>query len=248
MSGLDRTMDLLESPGSAQGHASKYAGQSWPWPALQRAHGRRRPDHLRPRLQDGTRRHCVEGQGLDLSFRPIDGLAQVQEPSGTGGYGVGLPCPSLQHLQQPAPAARDDLIALWCGLRDAQPTQPSSRAELQQARLALGLRRAQRGQSSASQLATNPRQRLWCHLARARVPDTANRVPVLDSGSQLKKRKDSDCHPPLPTGGGLPVCTGPSSEIRIGKAERERKGKKIGGQMLSFARDKVATAKAMHNF
>jgi hypothetical protein len=30
MSGLDRTMDLLESPGSAQGHASKYAGQSWP--------------------------------------------------------------------------------------------------------------------------------------------------------------------------------------------------------------------------
>src|SRR5262245_52358346 len=75
--------------------------------------------------------------------------------SSTGGYGVGLPCPSLQHLQQPAPAARDGLIALWCGLRDAQPTQPSSRAELQQARLALGLHRAQRGQSSASQLATN---------------------------------------------------------------------------------------------
>src|SRR5262245_30311797 len=91
--------------------------------------------------------------------------------------------------------------------------------------IALGLRRAQRGQSSASQLATNPRQRLWCHLARARVPDTANRVPVLDYGSQLKKRKDSDCHPPLPTGGGLPVCTGPSSEIRIGKAERGKREK-----------------------
>ena len=83
---------------------------------------------------------------------------------------MGLPCPPLQHLRQPAPAARDDLIALWCRLRDAQPTQPSSRAELQQARLALGLRRAQRGQSSASQLATNPRQRLWCHLARGQGP------------------------------------------------------------------------------
>src|SRR6516162_147955 len=101
MSGLDRTMDLLESPGSAQGHASKYAGQSWPWPALQRAHGRRRPDHLRPRLQDGTRRHSVEGQGLDLSFRPIDGLAQVQEASGAGGYGVGLPCPPCNISDNP---------------------------------------------------------------------------------------------------------------------------------------------------
>jgi len=111
-----------------------------------------------------------------------------------------------------APAARDGLIALWCGLRDAQPTQPSSRAELQQARLALGLRRAQRGQSSASQLATNPRQRLWCHLARARVPDTANRVPVLDSGSQLKKRKDSDSHPPLPTGGAYRFAPDPVSK------------------------------------
>src|SRR5215831_4431475 len=30
--------------------------------------------------------------------------------------------------------------------------------------------------------------------------------------------------PPLPAGG-LPVCTGPSSEIRIGKAEREKREK-----------------------
>src|SRR5262249_14915125 len=41
------------SPGSAQGHASKYAGQSWPWPALQGAFGRRRPDRVRPRLKMG---------------------------------------------------------------------------------------------------------------------------------------------------------------------------------------------------
>src|SRR5262249_38100289 len=37
--------------------------------------------------------------------------------------------------------------------------------------------------------------------------------------------KDSDSHPPLLPGGSLPVCTGPSPEIRIGKAT-ERKGKK----------------------
>ena len=47
--------------------------------------------------------------------------------------------------------SRDDLIALaWCGLRDAQPTQPSRRTGLQQTRLSLGslrgtLRRASRG-------------------------------------------------------------------------------------------------------
>src|SRR5262249_52300097 len=105
---------------------------------------------------------------------------------------------------------------------------------------------AQRGQSSASQLATNPRQRLWCHLARARVPDTANRVPVLDYGSQLKKRKDSDCHPPLPTGGGLPFAPDP---VQKTGSEKQKKGKreKIRDPMLSFARDEVGTAKAMHN-
>jgi hypothetical protein len=51
------------------------------------------------------------------------------------------------------------------------------------------------------------------------------RDPVSDSGPILKTGRDSDCHPPLLPGGGLPVCTGPSSEIRIGKAEREKREK-----------------------
>ena len=34
LNGDDLRRDPLEGP---QGHASKYAGQSWPWPALQRA-------------------------------------------------------------------------------------------------------------------------------------------------------------------------------------------------------------------
>jgi ATP-dependent DNA ligase len=32
---------------------------------------RRRPDRLRPCLQDGTRRHRVEAQGFRLPFRPL---------------------------------------------------------------------------------------------------------------------------------------------------------------------------------
>src|SRR5262244_3045952 len=69
----------------AQGHASKYAGQSWPWPALQRAFGRRRPDRLRPRLQDGARRHRVEEARLALSLRSLTILGQVEKPTASGG-------------------------------------------------------------------------------------------------------------------------------------------------------------------
>src|SRR5262249_3015450 len=44
----------------------------------------RRPDRFRPRLQDGTRRHRVEAQGLHLPLRPLARLAQDEEPGGTG--------------------------------------------------------------------------------------------------------------------------------------------------------------------
>ena len=50
-------------------------------PALQRAYRRRRPDHLRPRLQDGTRRHRVETEGLALSLGALAGLAQNKNPA-----------------------------------------------------------------------------------------------------------------------------------------------------------------------
>jgi ATP dependent DNA ligase-like protein len=73
-----------------------YAGQSWPWPALQRAFGRRRPDHLRPCLQDGARGYRVEAARIAVPIWPIEGLAQVQEPGracsearGRGGVGQG---------------------------------------------------------------------------------------------------------------------------------------------------------------
>src|SRR5215469_6056615 len=63
------------------------------------------------------------------------------------------------------------------------------------------------------------------HIEAQIWTQSSSRVPLPDSWRVLKTRKDSDCHPPLPTGGGLPVCTGPSSEIRIGKAEREKRKK-----------------------
>jgi bifunctional non-homologous end joining protein LigD len=40
-------------------------------------------------LQAGPRRHRVEAAGLDLSQRQVQGLAEVQEPSGAGGEARG---------------------------------------------------------------------------------------------------------------------------------------------------------------
>src|SRR5262249_29841077 len=45
----------------------------------------RRPDRLRPCLQDGPRRYRLEAQGLCLPFRPLASLAQDEEPGGSGG-------------------------------------------------------------------------------------------------------------------------------------------------------------------
>jgi hypothetical protein len=77
-------------------------------------------------------------------------------------------------------------------------------------------------------------------------PILSSGVPLPDSWRVLKTRKDSDSHPPLLPGGGLPVCTGPSSEIRIGK-RKEKQGKRSEVGMLSFVRDEISTAKAIHN-
>jgi hypothetical protein len=55
------------------------SGQGPPRHPVQRAYRRGRPDRLRPRLQDGTRRHRVEAQDLDVPLRPFARLAQVQE-------------------------------------------------------------------------------------------------------------------------------------------------------------------------
>src|SRR6516165_10988235 len=80
LNGDDLRRDPLEVP---QGHASRYAGR-WPWPALQRAFGRRRPDRLRPCPQARPRRHCVKAQGLALSLGALPRLAQNEELGCTG--------------------------------------------------------------------------------------------------------------------------------------------------------------------
>jgi hypothetical protein len=63
----------------------------------------------------------------------------------------------------------------------------------------------------------------------------------------LKTRKDSDSHPPPLPGGAYRFAPDPVQKSESEK-QKERKGKKVGGQMLSFARDEVGTAKAIHNF
>jgi hypothetical protein len=56
-----------------------YPGQDPTRHPVQRAHRWRRPDRLRPCLQDGARRNRVEAQGLDVSLRPLARLAQNEE-------------------------------------------------------------------------------------------------------------------------------------------------------------------------
>jgi hypothetical protein len=51
-------------------------------------------------------------------------------------------------------------------------------------------------------------------------PSSGTRVPFLDSGSQLKKGRDSNWHIPAPLSGGLPVCTGP--DFTNGKIRTEK--------------------------
>jgi hypothetical protein len=63
----------------------------------------------------------------------------------------------------------------------------------------------------------------------------------------LKTRKDSDSHPPLSPPGAYRFAPDPVQKSESEK-QKERKGKKIGGQILSFARDEVGIAKAIHNF
>jgi len=43
----------------------------------------------------------------------------------------------------------------------------------------------------------------------------------------LKTRKDSDSHPPPPTGGGLPVCTGPDFRKEISKKKKDLDRKQV---------------------
>src|SRR5262245_53838127 len=86
LNGDDLRRDPLEVQ---QGHARIYRGQGSPRHPVQRAFGGRRPDRLRPCLQDGARRYRVEAEGLGLPFWPLARLAQDEESGGAGG--------SMQH-------------------------------------------------------------------------------------------------------------------------------------------------------
>src|SRR4029077_14982109 len=53
-------------------------------------HNRRRwPDLFRPCLQDGTRRHRIEAEGLGLPFGTLAALAQDEKPGARGGEAGG---------------------------------------------------------------------------------------------------------------------------------------------------------------
>ena len=54
------------------------------WPAIQSTYHRPWRPRIPPCLRYGTRRHRVEALGLALQLRPHAGLAEVQEPGGTG--------------------------------------------------------------------------------------------------------------------------------------------------------------------
>jgi hypothetical protein len=61
-----------------------YRGQGQPRHKVQRTHGRRWPDRLRPCLQAWPRRYRVEAQGFRLPFRSVGRLAQNEELGCTG--------------------------------------------------------------------------------------------------------------------------------------------------------------------
>ena len=76
-----------------------------------------------------------------------------------------------------------------------------------------------------SQGKRDPSLGFWSHIEAQIGTQFSSRVPLPDSWRVLQTRKDSDSDPPPLPDGGVPVCTGPSSEIRIGKAEREKREK-----------------------
>jgi len=134
-----------------QGHARLAVEARRSWPAPQRAHRGRRSYRVRPRLQDGPRRHRVEAQGLDLSLRPIIRLAQDEEPGlcggapgGSGGLGGvanalrsasisggrAEPRIGLVHLRLGQPSIAVNFIATRVPNRATRPYLPRSSSAL----------------------------------------------------------------------------------------------------------------------
>jgi hypothetical protein len=69
--------DMRRDPLEVRKATLAYRGQGQPRHPVQRTYRGRRPDRLRPRLQDGTRRHRVEAEGLDVSLGALAGLAHA---------------------------------------------------------------------------------------------------------------------------------------------------------------------------
>src|SRR6516162_8482840 len=75
--------DLRREPlGDAQGDAREPAAWQPSGSASERAPRPRWRERIPARLQDGPRRHRVEAARLALPLRPVEGLAEIQEPGG----------------------------------------------------------------------------------------------------------------------------------------------------------------------
>src|SRR5262249_58925524 len=70
--------------GDAQGDAREPAAWEPSGAASERVPRPRWRERIPARLQDGPRRHRVEAARLALSLRPIEGLAEIQEPGNAG--------------------------------------------------------------------------------------------------------------------------------------------------------------------
>jgi ATP dependent DNA ligase domain len=86
LDGTDLRREPLET---RKGYARQPAAREPSGPAPERAPHPRRRCRIPPRLQDGPRGHRVEAARFDLSLRPVEGLAEVQEPRGAGGEARG---------------------------------------------------------------------------------------------------------------------------------------------------------------
>jgi hypothetical protein len=87
--------------------------------------------------------------------------------------------------------------------------------------------------------ASDDRPMVFVALIPVTNTSLASMAAWIDSSSgEAKPMVDSRSMTAPPHRRAIGVCTGSISEIRIGKAEKqkERKGKKIEGRMLSFAR------------
>src|SRR5262249_61986229 len=83
------TRSAPRAAGNAQGDAREPAAWEPSGAASERAPRPRWRERIPARLQDGPRRHRVEAARVALPIRPVEGLAEVQEPGSASGEARG---------------------------------------------------------------------------------------------------------------------------------------------------------------